>query len=379
MAKFGFTLENSAGEPQSGLRIQIKNPGGTVVAETDDSSVTDNGDGSYITASDLASGTYTVFTGAGAGTAVPALTSVAHVDPDDVPGDPVPVANGGTGATTAAGARTALGLEIGTDVQAALSSPIAVAEGGTGASTASGARTALGLQIGVDVQAYDAQLSSLAALSSTEVANLDAISGITYSSVNLFPIMTVSGWIGANVTTMKQALDLEVGVDVQGYSANLGLISALTSTRAAYLAGWGQSMETWVASDDRLCFSSSGGFSYQPPASARATLGLGDAAVADIGTGSGEVAAGDHTHDSDYVALASNTGAIQAPILVDVLPTAGSAYLAQIYVRKSSSSFGVYMCVQNGLSAYKWVILYGAPVSGGAAEALQYDISGGGS
>lgn len=76
-------------------------------------------------------------------------------------GSALPVASGGTGATTAAGARTALSAAVlgaNSDITSltGLTTPLSIAQGGTASTSASTARTALGLVIGTDVQAYDA-------------------------------------------------------------------------------------------------------------------------------------------------------------------------------------------------------------------------------
>ena len=47
---------------------------------------------------------------------------------------------------------------------------IGIDDGGTGAVSASGARTALGIAIGVDVQGYDSDLATIAGLSHTDGA-----------------------------------------------------------------------------------------------------------------------------------------------------------------------------------------------------------------
>lgn len=254
------------------------------------------------------------------------VTGLVRCDTFQLDSDQVQVSEGGTGSATASGARTNLGLVIGTDVQAydaelaaiagltsaadrlpyftgsgtaslatftsfarsilddadaatvrstlgldsmstqAASSvaitggsitgitDLAVGDGGTGASTASGARTNLGLAIGSDVQAYNANLAAIGALAVTD-SNFIVGNGSTWvaesgatvrTSLGLGSLATLStinngNWSGTDLAVAnggtgastaanaRTNLGLVIGTDVQAYDAELAAIAGLTS------------------------------------------------------------------------------------------------------------------------------------------------------
>ena len=105
---------------------------------------------------------------------------------------------------------------------------IAVLDGGTGASDASGARTNLGVAIGSDVQAYDAGLQSIAALTTAADRMIYTTASDTYAVATL----TTAGRAildDADASAQRTTLGVAIGSNVQAYDAGLQSISALTT------------------------------------------------------------------------------------------------------------------------------------------------------
>lgn len=172
----------------------------------------------------------------------------------DAIGGVLGVDQGGTGATTAADARTALGLVIGTDVQAqdaelaAIAGLVSAANKlpyFTGSGTASladissfgrsliddadanAARVTLGLIIGTDVQAQDAELDAIAGL----VSAADKVPYFTGSGTAALADFSSFGRTlvdDANAAAARTTLGLVIGTDVQAWDTELDAIAALS-------------------------------------------------------------------------------------------------------------------------------------------------------
>jgi hypothetical protein len=259
---------------------------------------------------------------------------------------PVAVANGGTGGSTAASARTALGLAIGTDVQAYNANLAAVAgltsaadkvpyftgSGTAAVSTlttfgrsliddtdASAGRTTLGLVIGTDVQAYNANLAAVAGL----VSAADKVPYFTGSGTADIATLTTFGRSlidDTDASAGRTTLGLVIGTDVQAYNANLAAVAGLTSAadKVPYFTGSGTAAVATLTTFGRSLIDDT------DATGARTTLGLNSMA----------------TQDSTNVSISGGTiSGLTSASSTDFSSTAGTSLAGtHHYILKNGSS-----------------------------------------
>ena len=153
-----------------------------------------------------------------------------------------------------------------TDLQATL----IVSKGGTGATTAASARTNLGVAIGSDVQAYTATGNALAGLTSaTDTAPYFTGSGTAGTHSFTSYMRGLAG--SADAATARSTLGVTIGTNVQAYNAQLAAISGV-STGMVSLTGSGTAAgRTITAGNSGITVTNGDGVSGNPTISAAVT------------------------------------------------------------------------------------------------------------
>jgi hypothetical protein len=151
---------------------------------------------------------------------------------------------------------------------------IAVANGGTGATDTATARSNLGLAIGTNVQAYDVELAALAGLTSA-ADKLPYFTGSGTASLADFTSAARSVLDDASTSDMRTTLGLAIGVDVQAYNSTLAAVAGGTYTGATSITTLGTVVTgTWNGGTVAIGY---GGTGATTAGDARTNLGVGTA------------------------------------------------------------------------------------------------------
>ena len=168
----------------------------------------------------------------------------------------------GLGSTVVSSALTTVGI-ISSGVWNA--TDIAVAHGGTGSSTASGARTNLGLVIGTDVEPHSDKLTELATMGQTTAnaladlleAEVQILDGATLSTTELNYVDGVTSAIQTQLDN-KQPLDAELTELATMSSGTASALADLSASEVSKLDGSTSATSTTLALADRMVVNDNG-------------------------------------------------------------------------------------------------------------------------
>jgi hypothetical protein len=249
--------------------------------------------------------------------------------------------------------RVTTGVNITGGTISGLTAALPVASGGTNATTTDQARINLGVDIGVDIQQFDADLLDIAQLdkllgnmivsngtkwivntpeeirllinAQLHHAYLDDISAVVPVNTDVL-VFNGTNWGVQNGAVFRQTIGCEYGVDIHAFSTHIDKLDTLSKVDGGFVVAngstWvvetgataraslglviGADVQSWSARLDELSIAPGNnvfavgngtGWTYKSDNAARNALSLGTAAVLNMGgTGSVDVAYANHTH-----------------------------------------------------------------------------------